>query len=314
MIDGHEREGGIHLRVHHLDVESVHRVDRLPVVHRGAAERIDRECEARCADRVEVDDIAQIVHVGQREVFAMRRRRAQRRVDRDPLHVGVGAAQEVVGAVLHPARHVGVGGPAVRRVVLEAAVGRWVVRGRHDDAVGEVRRAAAVVDEDRARDRGRRGEAVVALDHSFHDIRREHLERGALRGRGERVGVLAQVERPVDALLAPVVADRLGDREDVRFRERAPQRRAAVAAGAEAHTLRGVLEVGRARVVLALELGHVDQHVLRRGLAGCRRDRHRVRRRQTLSDSVDVRRTPPGACCPQRHSTISGMSSPCSSM
>ena len=38
------------------------------------------------------------------------------------LHARVAAAQQLVGPVLDPARHVGVGGAAVGRVVLEAAV------------------------------------------------------------------------------------------------------------------------------------------------------------------------------------------------
>ena len=40
-------------------------------------------------------------------------------------------------------------------------------------------------------------------------------------GPDRRVRVLAHVQRAVDALRAPVVADRLGDRQDVRLGERA---------------------------------------------------------------------------------------------
>jgi hypothetical protein len=268
VVHGHERERRIDLGIGDLDVEPIHRVDRLPVVHRGAAERIDRKREARRADHVEVDDVPQVVHVRQDEIVAMGRCRADRGVDRSPRDARIRAPQEIVGAVLHPARHVGVGGSAVRRVVLEAAVLWRIVGGCHHDPVGEVVRMAAVVDEDRARDRGRGREAIVALDHRLYAVRRQHLERGALGGSGERVRVLAQIERAVDALLAPVVADRLGDREDVRFSERARERRAAVAARAEADALGGILGFRSARVVLVLESRHVDQHVLRRRLAG----------------------------------------------
>ena len=41
----------------------------------------------------------------------------------------------------------------------------------------------------------------------------------------------------------PIVADRLRDREDVRFGERAAQRRAAMTAGAEADALRGIIRI-----------------------------------------------------------------------
>ena len=52
-------------------------------------------------------------------------------------------------------------------------------------------------------------------------VGRQHFERRALRRAGQRVRVLAHVERAVDALAAAVVADRLGDGQDVRLGERA---------------------------------------------------------------------------------------------
>ena len=67
---------------------------------------------------------------------------------------------------------------------------------------------------------------------------------------------------------AAVVADRLRDGEDVRLVERARERRAAVAAGAEAHALRGILQLGLALEIGALERGEVHQHLAGRGLAG----------------------------------------------
>ena len=54
--------------------------------------------------------------------------------------------------------------------------------------------------------------------------------------------VLPHIERPVDSLLSPVVADRLGNRQDMRFGECAAQRRAAVPAGAEANQLVRVIQ------------------------------------------------------------------------
>ena len=136
--------------------------------------------------------------VGQDEVVLVRRRGlaaplATARVARRALPV----AQQLVGAVLDPARHVGVGRAAVGRVVLEAAILRRIVRRRDDDAVGEVVRAAAVVDEDGARDDRRRRHAVVALDHRLHAVGGQDLERRALGRAGQRVRVLAHVERAV---------------------------------------------------------------------------------------------------------------------
>jgi hypothetical protein len=118
-------------------------------------------------------------------------------------------AKEFVGAVLDPARRVGVGRAAVGRVVLEAAVVGRVVGRRDDDAVGQPRLASAVVGEDRARHDGRRRRAVVGLDDDVHAVPRQHLERRVLRRRRERVRVLAHEERAAGALGLPVVADRL---------------------------------------------------------------------------------------------------------
>ena len=48
MIDRHEGEGRIDGGVDHGDVETIDSIDRLPVVDRGAAERIDAQLET-CA-------------------------------------------------------------------------------------------------------------------------------------------------------------------------------------------------------------------------------------------------------------------------
>ena len=75
----------------------------------------------------------------------MRGRGADSVVERDPLHPRVACAQQLVRAILDPARHVGIGGAAVGRIVLEASILRRVVRRRDDDAVRQVFLAAAVV-------------------------------------------------------------------------------------------------------------------------------------------------------------------------
>ena len=84
----------------------------------------------------------------------------------------------------------------------------------------------------------------------------------------QAVRVLAHVERAVDPLAPPVVADGLGDRQDVGLGERPLGGRPAVPARAEADELLGVVHVGPAIVVLALEPGRVDQEIAGRRLAG----------------------------------------------
>ena len=96
----------------------------------------------------------------------------------------------------------------------------------------------AIVDEDGVRDDRRRRHAVVALDDRLDAFGRQDLERRSLGRAGEGVRVLAQEERTVDPALAAVIADRLGDRQDVRLGERVIERRAPVAAGAEGDALR----------------------------------------------------------------------------
>ena len=146
--------------------------------------------------------------------------------------------EQLVRRVLNPLRASCIRGAAARRVVLEAAVLRWIVRRRDDDPVGEPGRSAAVVAEDGVGDdRGRRV-AVAVVDHHVDFVRRQHLERGRERRLGQRVGVDAEEERTIDALLAAIEADRLGDGQDVRLVERRVEGRAAVAGRPERDPLR----------------------------------------------------------------------------
>ena len=99
---------------------------------------------------------------------------------------------------------------------------------------------------------------------------REDFERRALRGRGERVRVLADDERAVRAVTAPVIANRLRDGENVRLGKCAVERRAAMTAGAEADELVCIGQVRLARVILAFESREIHEHGLGRGFASKR--------------------------------------------
>ena len=134
-------------------------------------------------------------------------------------------------------------------------------------AVRAARAMVAVVHQDGpGNDRGR-CKTVVGLDHRLHPVGGEHLERVALRRTRERMGILAEKQRTVDALRGAIVADRLGDGEDVVAVETAVQRAAAMAAGAEAHPLGGILHIRFALAVVALKRIDVDQAVCGRGLS-----------------------------------------------
>src|SRR5262249_59179936 len=130
-----------------------------------------------------------------------------------------------------------VGGGEVGGVGVEGGGGGGVVRGRDHDPVGQLVRAAAVVHQDGPRDHRRRGHPVVALDDRLHPVGRENLQRRPLGRAGQTVCVLAHENRAVCPSPAAVVADGLGDRQDVRLGEGAFHGRPAVTAGAEADEL-----------------------------------------------------------------------------
>ena len=80
-------------RIDHGDAQPVDRVDRIPVIDGGAAERVDGETEAGAANGVHVNDIAQVVDVGQREVLLVRRVRVDSIGECCPLYAGIAVVQ-----------------------------------------------------------------------------------------------------------------------------------------------------------------------------------------------------------------------------
>jgi hypothetical protein len=174
--------------------------------------------------------------------------------------------EEGVGAILDPAGRIGVGGAAVRRVVLDAAVLGRVVRRGDDDAVGEPAGAPLVPRQDGVRDdRGRRVAVVLGVTR-LDVVGRQHLEGGALRRVGERMAVLAEEERAVDALLLAVLADGVDDGQDVRLVEAPARRRPAVPRGAEGDALQWIRRVGHVLVVRGAQRLDIDELRLVGGL------------------------------------------------
>jgi hypothetical protein len=171
-----------------------------------------------------------------------------------PRHIGVVAAQQFVGTILYPACHVDIGGPAVGRVVFEAAVLRRIVGRRDRDAIGQSILSPAIVNENRMRDHRYRRYAVVWLNNRFHTVCRQNFNGCALRGTGQRMRILAHVERAVDVMPSAVVANGLRNGEDVRLIECAEQRRAAMAARAEADQLARVGQIGFPLVIFTFKL------------------------------------------------------------
>src|SRR5262247_4577447 len=206
-------------------------------MHGGAAKWVDAKLEAGGANSVHVDDVSQITDIRQNKIFLACALRLHRRREGHAFYTGVFLPQKLVGTVLDPLGHVGIGWPTVGWVILEATVLRRIVRGCDDDTVGEMLFSATVIDENSVRDNRRRGYSIVLLNDGFDIVAGQHLERGALRRPGHRVGVFANIQWSVGPLAAPVIANRLGDSQNVSLGERTVQRRATVPAGAEAHEL-----------------------------------------------------------------------------
>ena len=276
MIDGHERERRIDRRVDDVEVEPVD-------ARRSAPSRAEvappsgstPRRSPRAADGVQVDDVAQILTYGRTKSFARgwwrrgaRARTACARRPRCPPRrsslarswiqrvTSVSAGPPSGGLYLKPPSS---GGLCDGVTTMPSA--RPAARPRLWTRIACEMTGVGVTPSSRW--------MIVSTPFAASTS-------SAVRSRrpGQRVGVLADVERPVDAAAAAVLADRLGGREDVRLVERPAQRGAAVAARAERDELVRVVGVGPARVVLALEPRDVDQHLRRRRLPREGRDGH----------------------------------------
>jgi hypothetical protein len=82
-------------------------------------------------------------------------------------------------------------------------------------------------------DDGRRGEPVILLVDGFDAVAGEDFQGRILSRARCGMGVLADIYRPTDPLFLAVVANGLSDGENMAFGERAIERRAAMATGAE---------------------------------------------------------------------------------
>src|SRR5262245_56471177 len=125
------------------------------------AERVHAQLQAGAAYGFHVDDVAQVLDVGQDEVFLVCGSCLDGRGKRHSPYAGIAVPQQVIGPVLDPLGYVDVSRAAIGRVVLEAAVLGRVVRRRDDDAVREILLTAAVVNDNGSRNDGRRGDAIV---------------------------------------------------------------------------------------------------------------------------------------------------------
>ena len=145
MIDRHEGKCGINREIYDRDIQSVDGVDRFPISEGGSAQRVNRQSEARIANGVHVDDILQILHVGQHQIFLASGRCFDCLLVRNSFHLAIAGSQEIVRPILYPARDLSIGRAAVRRVVLETTVFRRIVGRCDDNTVRQTNLSSAVV-------------------------------------------------------------------------------------------------------------------------------------------------------------------------
>ena len=249
-IDAHEAKRRVDALAHQRHVEAVALGDGAPEVDAGTAHGIDADLQARVADGGHVDHVRQVLDIGRDVVVKARRARGHGAGEVDPFHAVEVPFEQLVGAILDDARHLRVGRATVRRVVFEAAVVRWVVRGRDDDAVRQMLSPPAVVGEDGVRDDRRGRVAKPHLNAQLDAIGRQDLDRCRERRFRERVRVHADEERPVDLLRGAVVGHGLGDGQDVPLVKALPGRDAAMPRRAKGDAL-----LSQARVWSAGEVG-----------------------------------------------------------
>ncbi len=71
-VDGHEAERRVDKFIDHIQIQAVMLANRRPVIHSGAAQRVDTKTQARVADGVHVDHVLQVGHVGVDVIMAVR--------------------------------------------------------------------------------------------------------------------------------------------------------------------------------------------------------------------------------------------------
>src|SRR5665647_1024012 len=146
-------------------------------------------------------------------------RRIARAVVRDSSQAIEIVFEKCVCSSLDPRCYVGIGRSPIRRVVLEAAVLRWIMRRGDDDPVSETALAVLVVCQDRVRNDRRRCISIVIVDYCIDVIGGKYLERACQGGFRQSVGVDSDEQRAGDAIVASVMTDCLADRQDMSFIE-----------------------------------------------------------------------------------------------
>jgi len=268
MVESHEGEGGIRVRVDERDVELVGLCNGNPERQGAAAHRVSAEAQSRGLDRLDIDHVAEVPDVGPDEVVIMDVAGAACGCQVHAAHRLQPLGQDLIGAILDDLGHAGVRRTARGRVVLEAAIRRRIVRRRDHNAISYAALVAAVVGQDSVRDDRRGRENVIGLDHHVDFVRRENLDRSVDRGPRQRMAVHADVQGAVVALALAVLGNGLRNGGDMVVIEAAGERLAAVAGGAERHRMGRIPRLRMQIIIGCKQLVHINKGFCGRRLAG----------------------------------------------
>ncbi len=158
-------------------------------------------------------------------------------------------SDQLVSAIFHHFGHVGISRSAVRWVVLDTAIFRWVMRRRDNDAIS-LCASRFVMLENRIGNSRRWRIAVILLHNDIHAVRCQYFQHGDDSGLGERVRVFTDVARASNAVLLTLFSNCLRNSQNMHFVEALASCAAAMAGGAKFHRMFRIAQLGLKDIIL----------------------------------------------------------------
>src|SRR6185503_3997951 len=109
--------------------------NRSPIGDAGPAQRIDAELQAGGTNRLKIDDLFKVLHIGADVVMLVHQGRLGRLTSGEALDSLETGRQEGIGALFDPLGDLRIGRASLRRVVFDPAVLWWIVGRRNDDPI-----------------------------------------------------------------------------------------------------------------------------------------------------------------------------------
>ena len=193
--------------------------DRAPIGQSSAAQRVNANAQARRRNGLHINHTAKVADIGRDVIMAVDACTCQGAGDRHAFDCAIARGEQRVGRALNGTRHVGIGRATMGRVIFETAIIGRIMRRADNNAVSATPIAPGfttlIIGEDGVRDdRGRRIAALV-IDHGLNAIGGEHFEGGAKSRFGQSMRIHAKKQRAGDADAGAMIANGLGDGEDM---------------------------------------------------------------------------------------------------